>query len=328
MKIGRLEFVQPIVLAPMENVTDLPFRTMARRLGADWVYTEFSSSEALVRGQEKVIRKIRISPEERPVGIQIFGNDPDRMAFAAQISQELQPDFIDINCGCWSRHHAMRGECAGLLRDLPLLEKILKSVVKATPIPITVKTRLGWDEKSIVIPDVARIAEHCGVQALTVHCRTRDQAYKGRADWGWLEKIRPLIKIPLIGNGDAVTPQDVKTLFDLGCDGVMIGRGALHNPWIFKQAKEFLKTGIVPAFPSLAERVSECLEHLRHSVAFRGEKFGVLHFRKYFSGYLRDIPHVAHLRAELMQLTTEEQVRERLHRFLAPLPLDSSEIGF
>ena len=216
-------------LAPMEDVTELPFRLICKRLGADIVYTEFTSSEGIIREAPRIMEKIRINEEERPVGIQIFGGRPEAMAGAAQAVEKLNPDFIDINCGCWVKNHVARNEGAGLLRDLPLFEEIVKATVKATKLPVTVKTRLGWDEQSIVITDVAKMVEAAGAQALTVHCRTRAQAHSGFADWSWLEKIKKIIHIPLIGNGDITTPEDVQAMLETGCDAVMIGRGAIAN---------------------------------------------------------------------------------------------------
>jgi len=316
MKIGSLKFHKPIVLAPMEDVTETAFRLICRRLGADIVYTEFTSSEALIREATKAINKIQITEEERPVAIQIFGGLESSMERAAQIAESHKPDFIDINCGCWVKNHALRGEGAGLLRDLPHFESIVKSTVRATKLPVTVKTRLGWDEKSIVIVDVAKMVEQAGAQALTIHCRTRSQAHNGQADWSWLEKIKKTVKIPIIGNGDVSTPEDAQKMFDTGCDGVMIGRGALVNPWIFKQAKHFLATGEHLPLPSLQERIDLCVEHLKLSIHYKGLRDGVMTFRKHYAGYLRGLPNVAHLRAELMTLTDPDVIIERLNQFL------------
>jgi len=316
MKIGSIELQQPLALAPMEDVTELPFRLICRRLGADVVYTEFTASEALIRDVPKALHKIEICDEERPVGIQIFGGRPEAMEGAAQVIEKFQPDFIDINCGCWVKNHVARNEGAGLLRDLPLFEKIVKSTVKSTKLPVTVKTRLGWDDQSIVIVDVAKMVEDAGAQALTLHCRTRAQAHNGFADWMWLEKIKKAISIPLIGNGDITTPQDVKAMLDTSCDGVMIGRGAIANPWIFKQSKHYLKTGQVLAEPTIKERIQVCLEHLELAVKYSGERHGVITFRKHYAGYLRGLPNVSSVRSDLMQYTQSEPVVERLKKYL------------
>jgi len=316
MKIGHIELNQAIALAPMEDVTDIPFRLICKRLGADLVYTEFTSSEAIIRDIPKALRKIQVVDEERPVGIQIFGGVEESMEQAAKIAESFGPDIIDINCGCWSKTHALRGEGAGLLKDLKQFENIVKTTVKATRLPVTVKTRLGWDDKSIVILDVAKMVEQAGAKALTIHCRTRCQGYKGAADWGWLSKIKKAINIPLIGNGDIETPMDVKRMLETGCDGVMIGRGALANPWIFAQAKYFLAKGTLPPPVSLRERIELCLEHLDLSVKQRGLPHGIITFRKYYTGYLSGLPYISKLRAELMKLTDVKAIAETLHHYL------------
>jgi tRNA-dihydrouridine synthase B len=316
MKIGSIDINQPLSLAPMEDVTELPFRLICRRLGADLVYTEFTASEALIREVPKALHKIEICEEERPVAIQIFGGRPEAMEGAAQVVERFKPDFIDINCGCWVKNHVARNEGAGLLRDLPLFEKIVKSTVKSTKLPVTVKTRLGWDSQSIVITDVAKMVEQAGAKALTLHCRTRDQAHNGFADWAWLEKIKKTISIPLFGNGDVTTPEDVKAMLETGCDGVMIGRGAIANPWIFKQAKHFLKTGEHLPEISMEERIQTCLDHLRLNVQYKDERYGVQTFRKHYSGYLKGLPNISEVRSELMTYTQLEQVELKLQTYL------------
>ena len=316
MKIGSIELTQPLALAPMEDVTELPFRLICRRLGADLVYTEFTASEALIRDIPKALHKIEICDEERPVGIQIFGGRPEAMEGAAQVIEKFKPDFIDINCGCWVKNHVVRNEGAGLLRDLPLFEKIVKATVEATKLPVTVKTRLGWDDQSIVILDVAKMVEQTGAKALTLHCRTRAQAHNGFADWNWLEKIKKAISIPLIGNGDVTSPEDVKAMLETGCDGVMIGRGAIANPWIFKQAKHYLATGEYLPEPGIEEKMKTCLEHLKLAVQYKGEKYGVQTFRKHYAGYLKGLPNISQVRSDLMQYTHLDSVELRLQKFL------------
>ena len=316
MKIGSIDINKPLCLAPMEDVTELPFRLICKRLGADIVYTEFVSSEGIIRDIPRVMEKIRISEEERPVAMQIFGWRPEAMAGAAEAIEKLKPDFIDINCGCWIKNHVARNEGAGLLRDLPLFEKIVKATVKATQLPVTVKTRLGWDEKSIIILDVAKMVEAAGAKALTLHCRTRSQAHSGFADWSWLEKIKKVISIPLIGNGDITCPEDVKAMLETGCDGVMIGRGAIANPWIFKQTKHYLENGEHIPDPSIEEKIQICIEHLKLNVQYKGEKYGVQTFRKHYVGYLKGLPNTAPVRSELMQYTTIDPAIERLQKYL------------
>jgi tRNA-dihydrouridine synthase B len=300
----------------MEDVTELPFRLICKRLGADIVYTEFTSSEGIIRDIPRIMEKIQIVEEERPVAIQIFGGRPEAMAGAAQAIEKLKPDFIDVNCGCWVKNHVARNEGAGLLRDLPLFEKIVKATVKATGLPVTVKTRLGWDEQGIVILDVAKMVEAAGAKALTLHCRTRSQAHSGLADWSWLEKIKKLISIPVIGNGDISCPEDVQAMLETGCDGVMIGRGAIANPWIFKQTKHYLKFGEHMPEPSIEEKIRLCIEHLKLNVQYKDEKYGVQTFRKHYVGYLKGLPNIAPVRSELMRYTMMAQVIERLGKYL------------
>lgn len=316
MKLAHIDIDKPIALAPMEDVSDIPFRLVCKRLGADLLYTEFTSSEALIRDIKKALKKIEFTEAERPIAIQLFGGLETSMEGATRVAEKLNPDFIDINCGCWVKNHVQRGEGAALLKDLPRFEKIVKSVVGATHLPVTVKTRLGWDHDSIVILDVARMLEQAGVKALAVHCRTRSQAHQGDADWTWLSKLKKAVSIPVIGNGDVVTPQDVKEMFDTGCDGVMIGRGAIANPWIFSQAKHYLKTGQLPSEPSITEKINLCIEHLKLSVEYNGGRDSILSFRKHYVGYLKGLPNVAHLRSDLMQLTKLDDVITRLHRFV------------
>ncbi len=316
MKIGTINIDHPLCLAPMEDVTDLSFRLISRELGADIVYTEFTSSEALIRDIPKALRKIKISEQERPVGIQIYGGVEASMEGAAKVAESFNPNFIDINCGCWVKNHVQRCECAGLLRDLAQFERIVKSTVRGTKLPVTVKTRLGWDENSIVILDVARMLEACGVAALTIHCRTRMQGYKGLANWRWLEKIRKVISIPLIGNGDVTTAPDVRAMLETGCDGVMIGRGAIMNPFLFREAKYYLKTGDVMPPASLHERVNLCLRHLHLSIEHKGLNRGLIEFRKYYIGYFHGQPNIAKLRADLMQMTELDVITNRLYQYL------------
>lgn len=315
MKIGNIHIERPVALAPMEDVTDIPFRLTCKRLGADLLFTEFTSSEALIRDVKSAFKKIEFTEEERPIAIQIFGGVESSMESAVKVVEQARPDFIDINCGCWVKNFALRGEGAGLLRDLPKFEKIVKSTVKATKIPVTVKTRLGWDAKSIVILDVAKMVEQAGAQALTIHCRTREQGHRGSADWSWLEKIKKVIKIPLIGNGDINSPEDAKKMFSTGCDGIMIGRGAIANPFIFRQTHYHLNAGGSLAEPTLEERIDVCIEHLKLSVQHKGQWEGIVSFRKHYSGYLRGLPHVAKLRAELMTLMNIEEIIGRLRLF-------------
>jgi len=326
MKIDKIEIDKAILLAPMEDVTDLPFRVICKRLGADIVYTEFVNSEGLVRGSEKTRKKMLFWEEERPFGIQIYGGEVESMDGAAHLAESFNPDIIDINCGCWVKDVAMRGAGAGLLRDLSKMEKIASTVVNAVNVPVTLKTRLGWDAKSIRIVDVAKMCEQVGIKALAVHCRTRDQGHKGSVDYSWIPKIKEAVSIPIIVNGDVVTPQNVKHVFDTtGCDAVMIGRGAVINPWIFRQTKHYLATGEFLPDPTIEERVDLLREHLRLSVEFKGERAGVIELRKHYSGFLRGMPHVSRTRMELMQFTEAGPILDHLTKFLelySPEPAD------
>lgn len=315
--IGKIDINRGIFLAPMENVTDYPFRMVCKKLGVDVVYSEFISSEALIREARKSFQKMAIHPEEHPIGIQIFGNRVEAMVGAARMAEEKGPDFIDINFGCPVRKVACKGAGAGLLKDIPLMIKICAEVVKHTSLPVTAKTRLGWDADSIVIEEISRQMETVGITAIAIHARTRAQGYKGNADWQWIRKVKEAVHIPVIGNGDVTTPQQVKQMFDeTGCDAVMIGRGAVNNPWIFRQAREFLNTGIITSEPTLAEKIQTLKDHLRYSIEYKGEPKGVIEMRKHYAGYLRGLPDIARHRTELMQFTSHRDVVLKLDELL------------
>ncbi len=326
MIIDRQHIRHAVVLAPMEDVTDLPFRVICKRLGADVVYTEFVNSEGLIREAVKAKQKLQFLEEERPFGIQIYGGEESSMEAAARIAAGCNPDLIDINCGCWVKNVAMRGAGAGLLRDLPKMERVVSSVVNAVELPVTVKTRLGWDHESIRIVDVARMLEHAGVQALTIHCRTRAQGHKGEPDFSWIPKVTEAVSIPILVNGSIDTPEKVRWVFETtGCDGVMIGRGAIDNPWIFTQAKHYLATGEFLPPPLFEERKRVLLEHLDLSVQFKGERKGVIEFRKHYSGYLKGLPHASKLRQELMQYVEQQPIVDSIESYFVRLGEQASE---
>jgi len=310
-------FKDKIVLAPMEDVSEPPFRLIAKRLGADIVYTEFISAEGLIRDARKARAKLFFYEEERPVSIQIFGGNEDVLVEAAKISETANPDFIDINCGCWVKDVALRGAGAGLLKDIPKMTRIAEKVLNNVKLPVTLKTRLGWDENSIVIVEVAKILEKVGIQALTVHCRLRSQGNKGEADWNWVKRIKDSgVEIPIILNGNIKTPEDVKFAFEtFEPDAVMIGQAAITNPWIFRQSKFYMQNNRHMDDPPVDERIDVCIEHLRLACELKGEPLGVREFRKHYSGYLRGLPDVSKFRLELMQLNDFDSLKEKLVRF-------------
>jgi tRNA-dihydrouridine synthase B len=318
MQIGKINISQAVLLAPMEDVTDVSFRLICKRLGADIVYTEFVNSEGLVRQSVKTKQKMFFLEDERPFGIQLYGGGEESMETAAKMAEELQPDLIDINCGCWVRNVVGHGAGAGLLRDLPKMRRVIESVVNAVKLPVTVKTRLGWDEKSIQIIDVAKMVEDTGAQALTIHCRTRAQGHKGEPDYTWIPAVKQTVNIPIIINGGIDSPQKAKEIFETtGCDAVMIARGAIDNPWIFSEIKHYLATGELLPPPTVEQRIKLLIEHLQLAVQYKGERTGVIEFRKHYSGYLRNLPHVAKLRSELMRYTEVEPITEHIKAFFA-----------
>ncbi len=327
MKIGTIDIERPLLLAPMEDVTDLPFRLICKELGADIVYTEFVNSEGLIRHSEKTKSKMFFREEERPFGIQLYGGLPESMKVAAEMATSLNPDIIDINCGCWVKNVVKNGAGSDLLRDLPRMEQIIKAVASATHLPVTVKTRLGWDDNSIKIIEVAKLAEYSGARAITIHCRTRSQGHKGEADYSWIPKVKEAVSIPVIANGSFDTPEKIKWGFDtLNCDGVMIGRGALDNPWIFTQAKQFQKQLNYENI-SFDQRFYILKKHLLLSIEYKGEKKGIIEFRKYYSGYLKSLPNAAKIRATLMLQTNYESVIEIIDSYKNQLSKNTEQIN-
>lgn len=320
MKIGTLEIgSKAIVLAPMEDVTDHPFRLMCKRQGADIVYTEFISSEAMIRESEKSVHKMIFEEEERPFAIQIFGGREEAMYDAAKIAESHNPDLIDINFGCPVYKVVNKNAGAACLKDIDMMERMAGIVVDAIDSkPITVKTRLGWDEDSIRIREVALMLQSVGIKALAIHARSRNQKYKGSARWDYLKYVKetPGLTIPIIGNGDVVSAEDARRMFDeTGVDGVMIGRGAIGNPWIFKQAKVLIETGETVPEPSIDERIEMCGEQLKASVAHHGERYGVIMMKKHYGNYLKNVRNGKRLRAEIMNHNEMAPILELLYNF-------------
>ena len=319
-KIGNILLNKAILLAPMEDVTDISFRLVCRELGADIVYTEFVNSEGLVRSNKRTHEKLRIIEEERPVGIQIYGANIDSMVGAAKIAEVENPDLIDINAGCWVKGVVGQGCGSALLKDPPFMQQLVREVVNSTSLPVTVKTRLGWDESSIQILEVARRMEEAGAVALTVHCRTRKAGHSGEADWSWIPRIKEVVSLPVILNGNVLTAQDVKKAFDeTGADGVMIARGAIGNPWIFTEAKELLSTGNVITMIDEELKIKTCLRHLYLAIGVKGERRAILEHRKYYSGYLKGLYNASKVRNELMKYTEFSGVEDVLLKYLSEL---------
>ena len=312
IKIGNIILPEfPLLLAPMEDVSDPPFRYVCKQNGADLMFTEFISSEGLIRDAIKSKQKLDIFDYERPVGIQIFGGDEEAMAMSAKIIDTVQPDLLDINFGCPVKKVVCKGAGAGVLKDIDLMVRLTKAVVKSTHLPVTVKTRLGWDEKSINILEVAERLQDVGVQALSIHGRTRAQMYKGNADWTLIAEVRnnPKIKIPIFGNGDIDSPQkalDYKNKYAV--DGIMIGRAAIGNPWFFNQTKHFLKTGEILPEPTLNDKVEVCRTHLIKSCEWKGEKLGVIEMRRHYANYFKGINHFKETRMKLVTLNSLSEI--------------------
>ncbi|WP_162344108.1 tRNA dihydrouridine synthase DusB [Cyclobacterium salsum] len=308
IKIGDLSLGEfPLLLAPMEDVSDPPFRAVCKANGADLMYTEFISSEGLIRDAAKSVQKLDIYEYERPVGIQIFGNEIASMREAAAIAEAAGPDILDINYGCPVNKVACKGAGAGILLDIDKMVSMTAEIVKAVSIPVTVKTRLGWDEHTIRIEEVTERLQDVGIQAISIHARTRKQMYKGEANWDYLAAVKrnPRITIPVFGNGDVDSPQKAKLYKEkYGVDGIMIGRAAIGYPWIFNEINHFLKTGELLEGPDLEERVKVAKRHLDFSVEWKGEKLGLLEMRRHYTNYFRGLPHFKPYRTALV--TTDD----------------------
>ncbi|WP_257658517.1 tRNA dihydrouridine synthase DusB [Parapedobacter lycopersici] len=307
IKIGNIDLGKfPLLLAPMEDVSDPPFRLVCKQNGVDMMYTEFISSEGLIRAAAKSRQKLDIFEYERPIGIQIFGSDIETMREATEIASQANPDLIDINYGCPVKNVACRGAGASLLRDIDKMTAMTKAVVSATHLPVTVKTRLGWDDNSKNVYEVAERLQDVGIQALSIHGRTRAQLYKGQADWQLIRDIKrnPRIRIPIFGNGDVDSVDKAAAWrMEYEVDGIMIGRAAIGYPWIFREIRHFFETGEYLPGPTIAERVAVCRTHLEKSVEWKGEKTGIFEMRRHYASYFKGIPHVKEYRMKLVSLT-------------------------
>ncbi len=312
VKIDQIELPDfPLLLAPMEDVSDPPFRAVCKDNGADLMYTEFISSEGLIRDAIKSRQKLDIFEYERPVGIQIFGGDEEALSLSAKIVETVNPDLLDINFGCPVKKVALRGAGAGVLKDIDLMVRLTEATVKSTKLPVTVKTRLGWDDQSKNIEEVAERLQDVGIKALAIHGRTRAQMYKGEADWTLIGKVKnnPRIKIPIFGNGDIDSPQKAKLYKErYGVDGIMIGRAAIGYPWIFREIKHYLATGEILPAPTLAERIEVCKKHLRKSVEWKGPKVGIFEMRRHYTNYLKGLPGIKDYRARLVTLMEPAEI--------------------
>ncbi|MFN5627897.1 MAG: tRNA dihydrouridine synthase DusB [Bacteroidota bacterium] len=327
VKIGNIELPEfPLLLAPMEDVSDPPFRAVCKQNGADLMYTEFISSEGLIRNAAKSMQKLDIFDFERPIGIQIFGSDIDSMRESAIISSSVNPDLIDINYGCPVKNVACKGAGAALLRDIPKMVQMTSEIVKSTHLPVTVKTRLGWDESTKNVEEVAERLQDIGIKALTIHGRTRVQMYKGNADWTLIRKIKenPRIQIPIFGNGDVDSPEKALQMKnEYGVDGIMIGRASIGNPWIFNQIKYFLKTGLHLEKPDLEERLKVCLQHLEFSIKWKGHNLGILEMRRHYANYFKGLDHFKDFRMRLVNTMDLQEIYSTMDEIKAKYSLAS-----
>ncbi|MDF2831122.1 tRNA dihydrouridine synthase DusB [Chryseobacterium indoltheticum] len=312
IKIGNIELPEfPLLLAPMEDVSDPPYRRLCKMHGADLMYSEFISSEGLIRDAMKSRKKLDIFDYERPVGIQIFGGDEEAMAMSARIVETVNPDLVDINFGCPVKKVVCKGAGAGVLKDVDMMVRLTKAVVNSTSLPVTVKTRLGWDSNSINIDEVAERLQETGIKALTIHARTRGQMYKGEADWEHISRIKqnPNIEIPIFGNGDIDSPEkalEYKNKY--ACDGIMIGRAAIGYPWIFNEIKHFFRTGENLAAPTISDRLLAVRQHAEWSAEWKGEKLGLIEMRQHYSNYFRGVPHFKDFRRKFLEVYSLEEM--------------------
>lgn len=328
VKIGDIEVGEfPLLLAPMEDVSDPPFRAVCKDNGADVMYTEFISSEGLIRDAAKSVQKLDIFEYERPIGIQIFGGDIDAMKESAEIATAAKPDIIDINYGCPVKKVTCKGAGAGILQDIPKMVKMTAEIVKSTHLPVTVKTRLGWDSESMYIEEVAERLQDVGIKALSIHGRTRVQMYKGSADWTLIGKIKEnqRVNIPIFGNGDVDSPEKAKLMRDTyGVDGIMIGRASIGYPWVFNEIKHFLNTGNHLQPPSIDDRVDTCLKHLEFSLKWKGDRVGNVEMRRHYANYFKGFTNFKQFRMQLVTETDNHRIRavlEEVRNFYKESPV-------
>ena len=332
IKLGKnLTLNKPIMLAPIDGYTDIPFRLITKEMNPDLMYTEFVNSDSVIHANERSLRKVKILEEERPVAIQLFGRKPENMAIAAKMLEELNPEIIDLNFGCPSPTVANHGSGAALLKDLDMLKRICEEVVKAVKVPVTAKTRIGWDFDSINILETKKIFEDTGIKMITLHPRTRNQKFKGLSDWSYIKLLKENTFLPVIGNGDIKTPEDAKRMFDeTNCDGVMIAREAIKNPWLFKQINDFFDTGEYEKEISLNERIRLCLKHFDYSLEYKHEKRAQFEMRKLYPNYFRGISNIKRFKRLVYATTDIKEIKNyitNLESILEDESIDNRELN-
>ena len=319
-KVNKINIDKALLLAPMEDITDIAFRKLCKELGADVVYTEFVNSDGLIRANKKTEKKLEITEEERPVGIQIYGGNLEPMIQAARIAEKKNPELIDINAGCWVKKIAGRGAGAGLLKDPCYMQTMVEEIVKAVQIPVTVKTRIGWDLDSINILEVAKRIEDAGAAALTIHCRKRSQGHSGEPDWSWIPKIKEVVSIPVALNGGIFSTEDtIRAFNETNADAVMIARGAIEHPWIFREIKEVFEFGSIKTILTKEERIATALKHLKYNLEIKDQRAAIIPFRKYYAGYLKGLPNSKEVRQELYKFLEYAPIEETLLKYLENL---------